>query len=270
MSTKLLFVGLGNYSHPNTRHNVGMMVLDSLAKQLDLSWTQHRPWKSHMAQTTFSIASKKTVVDVQLTLIKPRLLMNVSGTCVAKAVNELSIPPSNIYIFHDDLQRPLGKLSLKTGGSANGHNGVKSVMEKLGTDAFRRVRIGIGRPEDRSPDAVADFVLSKFTSSEVSNLEQSVYPLLSPGAGLGLEMLCLRGELWKPPKPAKAPKNVKTNEKQQQQQQQQQQQKQQEQQNLDDPIASSAEDLPNEAAENQLSCRDHLHTSSIRSPIKVV
>lgn len=169
-------------------------------------------------------------------------------------MNELSIPPSNIYVFHDDLQRPLGKLSLKTGGSANGHNGVKSVMEKLGTDAFRRVRIGIGRPEDRSPDVVADFVLSKFTSSEVANLEQLVYPSLAPGTGLGLETLCLRGELWKPPKPAKAPKNEKL--------------KQQQQQKLDDTMASSTEDKPKTATLHQ-SCKDHLPTSGTPSPIKV-
>ncbi|KAI8338215.1 peptidyl-tRNA hydrolase-domain-containing protein [Chlamydoabsidia padenii] len=199
MTTRLLFVGLGNHTHPNTRHNVGMMVLDHIAKQLNLNWTQHRPWKSHMAQTTFFIVTKKkTSIDIHLTLIKPRLLMNISGTCVAKAVNELSIPPSNVYIFHDDLQRPLGKLSMKTGGSANGHNGVKSVMEKLGTDGFRRVRIGIGRPDDRSPDVVADFVLGKFSKVELDGLEQSVYPLMAPGPGL--DSLCLCGELLKPVK----------------------------------------------------------------------
>ncbi|KAI8088798.1 peptidyl-tRNA hydrolase-domain-containing protein [Halteromyces radiatus] len=208
MTTKLLFVGLGNYTHPNTRHNVGMMVLDSIVKQLDLVWTQHRPWKSHMAQVSLSILNnkKKEVMDVQVTFLKPRLLMNISGSCVAKAVNELSIPPSNIYVFHDDLQRPLGKLSMKTGGSANGHNGVKSVMEKLGTDAFRRVRIGIGRPEDRSPDVVADFVLNKFTTVEMETLESLVYPLMAPGPGLGLETLCIRGELWKAPNPVKEKK----------------------------------------------------------------
>ncbi|KAI9303022.1 peptidyl-tRNA hydrolase-domain-containing protein [Cunninghamella echinulata] len=202
MVKKILFVGLGNYTHPNTRHNIGMMVLDSIAKQLNLSWTQYKPWKSHMAQTTLSILHKNTITDVQLTLIKPRLLMNVSGTCVAKAVNELSITHDNVYIFHDDLQRSLGKLSLKTGGSANGHNGVKSAIEKLGTDAFKRVRIGIGRPEDRSPDVVADFVLNKFTSSEMSQLEEMVYPIFTTGNGL--DLLCGRGELWKLPSPSKS------------------------------------------------------------------
>jgi PTH1 family peptidyl-tRNA hydrolase len=62
-----------------------MMVLDNLAKQLNLTWTQHRPWKSHMAQIPLSFVTKTSVVDVDLVLIKPRLLMNVSGTCVAKA-----------------------------------------------------------------------------------------------------------------------------------------------------------------------------------------
>jgi PTH1 family peptidyl-tRNA hydrolase len=71
-------------------------------------------------------------------------------------------------------------------------------MEKLGTDAFKRVRIGIGRPEDRSPDVVADFVLNKFLPAEIATLEETVYPLVAPGQGL--QTLCVRGELWRPVK----------------------------------------------------------------------
>ncbi|CAO3641444.1 unnamed protein product [Cunninghamella blakesleeana] len=209
-----------------------MMVLDSIAKQLNLTWTQHRPWKSQMAQTSLSIIHKNTVTNVQLTLIKPRLLMNVSGTCVAKAVKELSITHDNIYIFHDDLQRSLGKLSLKTGGSANGHNGVKSAMEKLGTDAFKRVRIGIGRPDDRSPDVVADFVLNKFTSPELVQIEEMIYPIFNNINGL--ELLCGRGELWKPNK-------SKTENKKQKQQKQQKQQEQ-------TPPPSSSSDTNDESS----------------------
>ncbi|KAI8069602.1 peptidyl-tRNA hydrolase [Gongronella butleri] len=202
MTLKLLFVGLGNYTHPNTRHNVGMMVLDVLAKQLELVWTQHKPWKAMVAHTTLDLVAKdESVTHIQLTLLKPRLLMNVSGTSVAKAVNDMSIPSSQMFVFHDDLQRPLGKLSMKMGGSANGHNGIKSVMQKLGTEEFYRVRIGIGRPATRDPDQVADYVLGKFTDQEHAELDKSVYPLLVQQDPLA--SLCLRGQLWQPPQAPK-------------------------------------------------------------------
>ncbi|KAI9032719.1 peptidyl-tRNA hydrolase-domain-containing protein [Phycomyces nitens] len=208
---RVLLVGLGNYTHPNTRHNVGMMVLDQIANKLDLTWTQNRTLKASISQTLLDIENKdKSRTMINVTLLKPRLLMNVSGPSVSKAVREFSIDPSNIYVLHDDLQRPLGKVSMKSGGSANGHNGIKSVIQHLCSDNFKRVRIGIGRPpddpSDRSHDAVADFVLSRFTSSEMSVLEKEVYPLLDVGPGLGLETLCGRGELWKFPKPPKQKK----------------------------------------------------------------
>ncbi|KAI8365349.1 peptidyl-tRNA hydrolase-domain-containing protein [Radiomyces spectabilis] len=214
-SKRVLLVGLGNYIHTNTRHNVGMMMLDHVASKLNLTWTLHRAWKAHMAQTQLTIQVTKNkeshYEDISLILLKPRLLMNVCGPSVAKAVRELSIPASEIYVFHDDMERVLGKLSIKTGGSANGHNGVKSVIQSLRTNEFKRVRIGIGRPPtdagNRSPDIVADYVLSKFTPSEMDTLMHQVYPLMDIGPGLGLETLCGRGELWQMPKPAK-PKKV--------------------------------------------------------------
>ncbi|OAD76220.1 hypothetical protein PHYBLDRAFT_102790, partial [Phycomyces blakesleeanus NRRL 1555(-)] len=142
-------VGLGNYTHPNTRHNVGMMVLDQIANKLDLTWTQNRTLKATISQTSLDIENKdKSRTRIDVTLLKPRLLMNVSGPSVSKAVREFSIDHSNIYVLHDDLQRPLGKVSMKSGGSANGHNGIKSVIQHLCSENFKRVRIGIGRPPD--------------------------------------------------------------------------------------------------------------------------
>lgn len=107
------------------------------------------------------------------------------------------------------MQRDLGKVNLKGNGSANGHNGIKSVIDNLRTNEFKRVRIGIGRPsadiDDRSYDVVANFVLSKFTQSELSKLEDLVYPMWTKNQGL--ELLCDRGELFKAPKK----KNKNTN-----------------------------------------------------------
>lgn len=125
-------------------------------------------------------------------------------------VNELKIPLANVYIIHDDLQRPLGKVSLKNGGSANGHNGIKSVAKHLHTDEFKRLRIGIGRPpketDDRSFDVVADYVLGKLTDTELKALQDSVYPLLT---GDALNTLCLKETLAKLSKPHKLTKSRK-------------------------------------------------------------
>ncbi|EIE78525.1 hypothetical protein RO3G_03229 [Rhizopus delemar RA 99-880] len=154
---KLLFVGLGNATLPNTRHNVGMM---------------NHNWKSDTTHTTVLVHSNKEVKEYQVTFLKPRKFMNISGSCVAQAVHDLSIPMSNLYIFHDDMQRELGK-------------------------DFKRVRIGIGRPpfDDRSHDIVASFVLSKFNQGEIEQLESLVYPIWTRDQGL--ELLCDKGQLPK-------------------------------------------------------------------------
>lgn len=89
---------------------------------------------------------------------------------------DLGISATNILVIHDDMERDLGKLSFKNEGSANGHNGIKSCVKALGTQHFRRLRVGIGRPEDRSPKIVSSFVLGRFKPLEVIKLEELVYP----------------------------------------------------------------------------------------------
>ncbi|KAI8047414.1 peptidyl-tRNA hydrolase, partial [Gilbertella persicaria] len=132
-------VGLGNVPLPNTRHNVGMMVLDAIAKSLNLTWSQNRSWKSDMAETNIQVQSKNEFHEYKLTLLKPRKLMNISGSCIAQAGKWIYLSlPLNVYVFHDDMQRGLGKVSLKASGSANGHNGIKSVIDHLRTQDFNR------------------------------------------------------------------------------------------------------------------------------------
>ncbi|CAO3639321.1 unnamed protein product [Mucor hiemalis] len=182
-SAKILLVGLGNTTLPNTRHNVGMMALDSIAKALNLTWSQNCTWKSDTAETTIKIETKQEVKEYHVTFLKPRKLMNISGSCVAAAVKDLHIPVKNLYVFHDDMQREL-------------------VIDNLRTNEFKRVRIGIGRPpsniDNRSYDVVASFVLGKFTQGEITTLEDTVYPMWTKNQGL--ELLCDRGELFKKPK----------------------------------------------------------------------
>ncbi|KAG0082508.1 peptidyl-tRNA hydrolase protein 1 [Podila epicladia] len=235
-SKHILVVGLGNYTHPGTRHNVGMMVIDSIAERFNAAWTKKGAWQAEIATATTSIRMKmpkqkgnlapgairvalasksKTeantvtstastgeaagtteaatttttaaperikrqpeimTMDLKLTLLKPMQLMNVSGTSVSRAARDLGIPATDILVIHDDMERDLGKLSFKNEGSANGHNGIKSCVKALGTQHFRRLRVGIGRPEDRSPKIVSNFVLGRFKPLEVVKLEELVYP----------------------------------------------------------------------------------------------
>ncbi|KAI8873199.1 peptidyl-tRNA hydrolase [Ramicandelaber brevisporus] len=126
------------------------------------------------------------VTSWEVTLLKPLLLMNVSGKSVALAAKSLNITnPSHILVLHDDLERALGKLGVKYGGSTAGHNGLKSIIASLPTsiaadgkkrDDFTRIRIGIGRPTSNSPDVVADYVLSKFKVLEQRMLDDQVFP----------------------------------------------------------------------------------------------
>ncbi|ORX99781.1 peptidyl-tRNA hydrolase [Basidiobolus meristosporus CBS 931.73] len=164
-----------------------MMVVDYLAEHLGLSWDTHKPWKAHVARKTWtqtmvikSGKEKQEVTEnVELILLKPKVLMNLSGVSVAAAVRELNLPISNLLVLHDDMQRDLAKMSFKLAGSANGHNGIKSIISLLKTAEFQRLRIGIGRPpkDDRSPAVVSKFVLGKFRQEESDILASHVYPL---------------------------------------------------------------------------------------------
>ncbi|KAF9926242.1 peptidyl-tRNA hydrolase protein 1 [Linnemannia zychae] len=222
----VLVVGLGNYTHPGTRHNVGMMVVDSIAQRFNVSFSEKSTWKAEVATAHTTIVTRKKIpappeqpvtttmttneragttgadattqdptaatqvakkkkkdlwvnhtLELTLTLLKPLQLMNVSGTSVSKAAKDLGIPASDILVIHDDMERDIGKLSLKSEGSANGHNGIKSCVKALGTAHFRRLRVGIGRPpiSDRSPKVVAGYVMGRFKPLEVEKLKEMVY-----------------------------------------------------------------------------------------------
>ncbi|KAJ3103103.1 anaphase promoting complex subunit cdc16 [Phlyctochytrium planicorne] len=118
---------------------------------------------------------------------KPKGYMNFSGRPVLKACREYHIPISNVLVIHDDLERKLGLISPKTGGSTSGHNGLKSISLSLGSSDFSRIRIGVGRPTSRDPSVVGDYVLSKFSQIEVETLRQTVYPQRPLTRSFGLQ-----------------------------------------------------------------------------------
>ncbi|HYM63496.1 MAG TPA: aminoacyl-tRNA hydrolase [Gaiellaceae bacterium] len=150
----LLVAGLGNpgRDYARTRHSVGFMVGDELARRHDASW-----------RSKFSADLAELRLDGRrLALLKPQTFMNESGRSVAAAVRFFKVPAESLLVVHDEVDLEPGRLQARAGGGLAGHNGLRSIAQHLKTQEFLRLRIGVGRPErgDRRP--VADYVLSPF------------------------------------------------------------------------------------------------------------
>lgn len=158
-----LVVGLGNPGrhYEATRHNVGFMVLDRLAAAAGAVFESKPKWQSHVAKLPGS----------GILLVKPQCFMNLSGRPVRQIAAFHKWQPANLLVVFDDVALPLGKLRLREKGSAGGHNGIKSLIEHLGTDAFPRVKVGIGAPE---PGNLTGHVLGNFREDEREALENTL------------------------------------------------------------------------------------------------
>jgi PTH1 family peptidyl-tRNA hydrolase len=158
-----LVVGLGNPGpeYEATRHNVGFMVLDRLAADSPgVRFNRHR----------FGLVAS---YGRGVFLLKPLTFMNLSGDAVAPMMRFLRLDPRQLLVVSDDLDLDLGRIRLRARGSAGGHNGLKSITARLGTEEYARLRIGIGRPADpRYP--VIDWVLSRFAPDERDRLDESL------------------------------------------------------------------------------------------------
>lgn len=159
-----LIVGLGNpgSEYDQTRHNAGFMALDGLARRFGTS-IRRRKFNG--------LTEEVTDGDQKLLLLKPQQFMNRSGRAVADAAGFYKIAAANILVVTDDLALEVGRLRLREKGSSGGHNGLKDIISALGTDAFARLRIGIG---SRGSREAADYVLSKFAPDEKPLIEQAV------------------------------------------------------------------------------------------------
>jgi peptidyl-tRNA hydrolase, PTH1 family len=171
-----LIVGLGNpgEKYQDTRHNVGFMVVDKLAHELggsDITWKRHEKFKAYVAQSGEAM------------LAKPDTFMNGSGVAVKSLADFYKMVPEDIWVVHDDLDLPLGKIRIRVGGGSAGHHGIDSIIKELGNDKFVRVRLGIGRGKSGSgivadrmlpQSSVVRFVLSRFGRSEAGDLKHLV------------------------------------------------------------------------------------------------
>src|SRR5690606_30602083 len=157
MATLHMIVGLGNpgKQYANTRHNVGWMVLDELARRHNLSFDKTEKK---------ALTASGTINGKRVLLAKPQTYMNLSGEAVRGLVDFYKIDPARLLVISDDLDIPLGTLRLRKSGSAGGQGGLKNIIQHLGTDAFNRVRFGIGRPPGRMQPK--DYVLQEFRGDE--------------------------------------------------------------------------------------------------------
>jgi PTH1 family peptidyl-tRNA hydrolase len=158
-----LVVGLGNpgAGYSGNRHNVGQMVLATLADRIDARFKTHK--------TNAAVAEGRSYPSgPRLVLAKPNTFMNVSGGPVAELLGFYSLDPERLIVVHDELDIPYDTVRLKQGGGHGGHNGIRDIIAAIGTGDFTRVRVGIGRPPGRM--AAADFVLKDFASTERETL----------------------------------------------------------------------------------------------------
>ena len=150
----LLVAGLGNpgREYEQTRHNVGWLVADELARRHGGSFRSK--FSGRVAEVRLG--------DLRLALLKPETYMNESGRSVGAAARFYKAPPEQTLLVHDDVDLEEGRLQARLGGGLAGHNGLRSIAQRLGTNDFLRLRIGVGRPGRGDPRPVADYVLSPF------------------------------------------------------------------------------------------------------------
>lgn len=164
-ATMKLIVGLGNpgKKYERTRHNVGFEVIDKCQERLKIELNQSK-FKGAFGFTR--VGSEKVF------LLKPLTYMNLSGEAIAPLMNYFKIDKEDLLVVYDDLDLPPGKIRLRQKGSHGGHNGIRSIIQQLGTDQFNRIRIGIGRPDPGI--AVPDYVLGSFAPNDRQNIDESV------------------------------------------------------------------------------------------------
>ena len=172
-----IIAGLGNPGdrYVMTRHNVGFRVTERLEDRLGLRCSRAR---------FHAMVGQGSHAGQQILLMRPQTFMNLSGEAVAEAAQFYKVPPERCLIIFDDISLPPGRLRIRRDGSAGGHNGIKSIIAQLGSQAFPRVKVGVGDKPHPDYD-LADWVLSTFSTQEQKLLE----PALDHAAGAALEIV---------------------------------------------------------------------------------
>lgn len=161
-----LIVGLGNpgQKYEHTRHNMGFLTVELLAEQLNVKLNKVK-FKS--AYNIVRFAGQKCLV------MKPQTYMNLSGESVGEAARFYKVPADHVLVISDDVSLPVGKLRIRKSGSAGGHNGLKNIIQHLGTDAFPRIKVGVGMP-DHPDHEMIDWVIGKPQGEEAKTLRAAL------------------------------------------------------------------------------------------------
>ncbi len=179
-----IIVGLGNpgEKYENTRHNLGFIIVDALLKKLEpvkeTFWDTDKKNKYLFKKAKFH--------DQEVMLVKPQTFMNLSGLAVASIINYYKYSVEDIIAVYDDLDLPLGKIRVRFGGAGGGHKGVESLIEKLGSDKFLRVRLGIGSPKHpqfheearkqlKSKQKIEDYVVAPFDHGDEGHVREMIH-----------------------------------------------------------------------------------------------
>lgn len=166
-----MVAGLGNPGdeYENTRHNAGFKAIDELARQAGVTY-----WKTQLGAEVAVIQVHDPDADGarrEVVLVKPQSYMNTSGGPISKLCAQYQVSVEELLVIHDELDIPEGDVRVKVGGGHAGHNGLRSIIDKLGSRDFSRIRVGIGNPPGRMP--VADFVLKQFRPKELEAFEDT-------------------------------------------------------------------------------------------------
>ena len=165
-----LLVCLGNpgKQYENTRHNIGFLTADALEKRcgVKINKLKYR-----------ALTGEVRLGGQRVLVIKPQTYMNLSGEAVKLAGGFYKIPPDHVLVISDDVSLPLGKLRIRAGGSAGGHNGLKNIIAHLGTDQFPRIKVGVGAPAHPDHEMV-DWVIGNFTPQERKTVDEAIEKVL--------------------------------------------------------------------------------------------
>jgi PTH1 family peptidyl-tRNA hydrolase len=165
MTETFLIVGLGNpgRGYRENRHNVGFMLVDRLAAKLDVRFSRLQS-KALVASATYN--------ERKIVLAKPQTFMNLSGQSVQGLIRFYKLSLTNLLVAHDDLDLPPGTIRIRPDGGAAGQKGMESILERLGTDEFARLRLGIGRPPGQME--APDYVLQDFSDAEMTAISETL------------------------------------------------------------------------------------------------
>ncbi len=160
-----VILGIGNpgKAYEGTRHNVGFVAMDYMSSYYGIKINKIK----HKA-----LIGEGTIQGEKVLLVKPQTYVNLSGESLREILAYYKVPAENVIVIHDDVSLPCGRMRIRTKGSDGGHNGIKSIIYQLKSDAFQRIRIGVGEPPEHYD--MADWVLGRFSKEEISHLSDLV------------------------------------------------------------------------------------------------